>query len=134
MEDLFTRFWTDLVGRLTGPMTFRLILQPTMATIYALRDGLKDAAAGRPAYFWTLFANPESRRKLLSEGWKAVGRVILLGLVMDFIYQVIEFRWVYPGELILVALLLAAVPYLLLRGPFNRLARRWMQPRKVTTH
>jgi hypothetical protein len=133
MEDLFTRFWSDLVGRLTGPMTFRLILQPTMAAIYALRDGLKDARGGRPAYFWTIFNQPDARQKLLSEGWKAVGRVIVLGLVMDFIYQVIEFRWVYPGELIVVALLLAAVPYLLLRGPFNRLARRWMQSRKVTT-
>jgi hypothetical protein len=134
MDDLLTRFWTNLVGRLTGPMTFRLILQPTMAAIYALRDGLKDARQGRPAYFRTIFTQPDARRDLLAEGWKAVGRVIVLGLVMDFIYQVIEFRWVYPGELVVVALLLAAVPYLLLRGPFNRLARRWMQARKVRTH
>jgi hypothetical protein len=31
MDDTLTRFWNDLVGRLTGPMTFRLILQPVMA-------------------------------------------------------------------------------------------------------
>jgi hypothetical protein len=132
MDDILVRFWTDLVGRLTGPMTFRLILQPTMAMIYALRDGLKDARGQRPAYFWAIFTRPEARVDLLHEGGKAVGRVIVLGVVMDFIYQVIVFRWVYPGELIVVALLLAAVPYLLLRGPVNRIARRWTQRRDVT--
>ena len=37
MEELFTRFWEDLVGRVGGPMTFRLILQPIMAIIFAIR-------------------------------------------------------------------------------------------------
>jgi hypothetical protein len=30
---------------------------------------------------------------------------------------------VYPGELLLTALLLAVLPYVLLRGPINRIAR-----------
>ena len=55
MDDMTTRFWTDLIGRLTGPMTFRLILQPAMASLLAVRDGIKDAKAGRPAYFWAIF-------------------------------------------------------------------------------
>ena len=33
-------------------------------------------------------------------------------------------RFVYPLELLFTATLLALVPYALLRGPFNRLARR----------
>jgi len=32
------------------------------------------------------------------------------------------FRWIYPLEVLLVAFLLACVPYLLIRGPVNRLA------------
>ena len=28
MDDLFIRFRTDLVGRLTGPMTFHLLINP----------------------------------------------------------------------------------------------------------
>ena len=32
-------------------------------------------------------------------------------------------RFVYPGELLFTATVLALVPYALLRGPFNRLAR-----------
>ena len=127
MDDLGARFWEHLVGRLTGPMTFRLILQPSMATIYAVRDGIKDARQGRPAYFWSMFTTPGAARGLLAEGWKAVARVILLGVVMEAIYQFIVFRWVYPGELIVVVLALAFLPYLLMRGPVNRIARHWVR-------
>jgi hypothetical protein len=35
-------------------------------------------------------------------------------------------RFVYPLELLFTATLLALVPYALLRGPFNRLARLFL--------
>jgi hypothetical protein len=53
-----TRIWTDLVGRLSGPLTLRLFLQPVMASLFALRDGVRDAPAGRPPYLWTIFSEP----------------------------------------------------------------------------
>ena len=37
------------------------------------------------------------------------------------------FRWIYPFETLLVAFLLACVPYLLIRGPVNRIARAGRQ-------
>lgn len=125
-----SRFITDLIGRLHGPLTFRLILQPVMAILYATRDGLRDARGHRPAYFWALFTGAADRSELLQEAWKAVARVIALGVVMDVIYQFIVFRWLYPVELIIVVLLLAVVPYVLLRGPINRIARMWMGQRE----
>ncbi len=125
MEDWLTRVWTDLMGRVSGPMTFRLILQPVMALIFAVRDGRKDARENRPPYFRTLINDPAQRHPLLLEGFKAVGRVLVLGVVMDVIYQFIVFRWFYPLEALLVALILAFLPYLLMRGPANRLARHW---------
>lgn len=132
MDDPFFRMWTDLVGRLSGPMTFRLFLQPAMASLYALRDGVRDAREGRPAYFWALFTQPQRRGELFREGWTAVLRVITLGVVMDAIYQITQFRWIYPLELIVFVLLLAFVPYLLLRGPVNRLARMWLERRRTS--
>jgi hypothetical protein len=123
LDDTLSRFATDLIGRLTGPMTFRLILQPLMATLYAVRDGLKDAREGNPPYLRTLLLQRKDRRRLLRDGWKATGRIVLLGTVMDLIYQVSVLRRVYPLELIVVVLLLAFVPYLLVRGPVNRIAR-----------
>lgn len=41
MEETLTRFVSDLIGRLTGPLTLRLFLQPTVAGFFAVRDGLK---------------------------------------------------------------------------------------------
>ena len=125
MEDFFARVWEKLVGRVGGPMTFRLILQPLVAALLAIRAGLQDAREGRPAYFWTIFTDPVQRGALLREGWQAVAKVFCLALIIDAIYQWIVQRWLYPGEMLIVAIMLAIVPYLLMRGPVNRLARRW---------
>ena len=104
-------------------MTFRLILQPLMAALLALRAGLKDAREGRPAYLWTVLTDPAQRTELLHEGWKSIARVFFLAVIMDLIYQWIMQHWVYPLETLVVAILLAVVPYVLLRGPVNRIAR-----------
>jgi hypothetical protein len=122
MEDLFSRVVEDLVGRVSGPMKFRLILQPVMAAFFAIRSGLKDAKENKPPYFWAMFTNPESRGDMMRDGWKSVSRVFILGIIMDSIYQFIVFRWFYPVEALLVALILAFIPYLLIRGPVNRIA------------
>ncbi len=122
MDDLLTRLWENLGGRIGGPLTFRLILQPLVAAALAIRAGLLDARTGRPPYFWTILTNPAHRRDLLREGWKAVASVFAVAVVIDVAYQLIVFRWVYPGEVLIVAFLLACVPYLLIRGPANRIA------------
>ena len=124
MEDLFSRFVEDLVGRVSGPMKFRLILQPVTAVIFAILRGLKDAREGKPPYFWALFTDPAHRRDMLQDGWKSIGRVIIIAFVMDAVYQYVALRWFYPNEAILVAVILALVPYLMIRGPVNRIARR----------
>src|SRR4051794_11566822 len=110
MEDLLSglvnhlnRVLENLVGRLTGPMQFRLVLQPLTAGIFAVRAALHDAKLGRPAYFWDLLVTPDHRQQLLHEGWKDVGRVFLLALVIDVVYQTAVMRWVYPGEAIIAA-------------------------------
>jgi len=121
---MLARVWMNLGDRVGGPMTFRIILQPTMAALLAVRAGLKDAREGRPAYLWTLLTNPATRGDLLREGWKAIARVFFLAVIMDVIYQWIVTRWIYPLEVVIVAILLAVVPYLLIRGPVNRIARR----------
>jgi hypothetical protein len=123
MEDLLSRIIEDLVGRVSGPMKFRLILQPVMAAIFAIRSGLKDAREDNPPYFWAMFTNSNSRLDMMRDGWKSVGRVFILAIVMDAIYQFIVFRWFYPGEALLVAVILALIPYLLIRGPVNRIAK-----------
>jgi hypothetical protein len=121
--EVWHRVIESLFARLDGPLHFRLIVQPTMAAIFAIIDGVKDAKLGRPAYFWALVANPEQRKELLKIGWKRVGKIFFLAVILDIIYQLKVTHWVYPGETLIVAVLLAIVPYFLVRGPVNRLVR-----------
>ena len=121
MEEMLTRIMENLIGRVHGPMSFRLVLQPLMAIVFAIRDGRKDAREGRVPYFWAIFTSPEHRRELLREGWKSVGKIFIIAIVLDAVYQYLVARWFYPGEALVVAIALALVPYILLRGPVNRL-------------
>jgi hypothetical protein len=93
-----------------------------MAVGFAVRDGIRDAREARPAYFWALFTEPGHCRERLQAGWKSVGRVFIFACVLDAIYQFITVRWFYPMETLVVAVLLAIVPYVLMRGPVNRIA------------
>jgi hypothetical protein len=122
MDSVLTQFFADLAERLHGPFSFRFVVQPSMALLYAIRDGLGDARAGRPPYFWTMFTRPDERPRLLREGWKAMTRVLLFGVVIDVLYQLMVFGWVHPVQLVVVVLGLAFVPYVLMRGPVTRIA------------
>ena len=119
------RLWQNLFDRPGGPMVFRFFLQPTMAAIVAWRDGVNDARTGRSPFFVGALTDPTQRVVRLNEALVATARIILLGLVMDGIYQAIEFNYFHPAEAVIIALALAFVPYLLLRGLFARAARRW---------
>lgn len=123
------RFWHDLVERPSGPMAFRFVLQPAMPAIAAIRAGIKDARTGGSPYFW---AEPQERAPRLREALNATARIILLGLVMDVIYQALVLRIFYPGEALVTALTLAFIPYVLIRGPAARIARWRLATRAFT--
>jgi hypothetical protein len=97
-----------------------------MAVLAALHDGVRDARLGRSPYFWTVLSDPAKRGGRLREGLISTARIILLGFGMDGLYQWIVLKTFYPGEMVIVAILLAFVPYLLLRGPICRAARWWL--------
>ena len=125
LQGLLSRLWSDLVARPGGPLEFRLILQPLVAALFAVRDGRLDARTGRSPYFWTLVHDPARRRERLREGVTATVRGVLLGVAIDALYQFQVHGTVYPGEALGIALLLGFVPYLLIRGPTDRITRRW---------
>ncbi|HXC96851.1 MAG TPA: hypothetical protein VNU92_14210 [Edaphobacter sp.] len=124
-DDTLQRMAENFANRLTGPLHFRLLMQPAMAAFFGIRDGIKDAKVGRPPYFWTISTDPAHRTAFLKEGLKSVAKILILALILDAIYQYIELRWFYPGEAIIVAFVLAFIPYLLIRGPANRIAGWW---------
>jgi hypothetical protein len=128
-DESLGRLWTDILDRPGGPMTFRFILQPTMAIIAALRDGFHDARLGRRPYIWALIhgvRDSGGRSGRLWEGVVSTARILILGVVMDIIYQWKVLDTFYPGQSAVIAILLAFIPYLLLRGPFERIAHFWV--------
>jgi len=124
MDDIWNRFTTEMLARVSGPMKFRLLLQPVMAAFFAIRDGLRDARTGRRPYFWKIATDSTVRKQAAEEGWKSVGKVFILAVVLDVVYQLWVLHTVYPFQAFIVALILAIVPYLILRGIANRVARR----------
>ena len=124
MEEALRRGWENLIGRSDGPMNFRLFIQPAVAIFFAIRAGLRDARNGQPPFLWAILSDPGQRHELLRQGWKDVGTVFIVALILDSIYQVIVHSGIYTLELLITATILAIVPYAMIRGLVTRLARR----------
>jgi hypothetical protein len=60
---------------------------------------------------------------MLREGWRDVGKVFVIAIALDIVYQLIVLRWVYPGETLVVAAALALLPYLIVRGLVTRIVK-----------
>ena len=126
--DMIGRGWENFLARPSGSLNLRFIVQPTMTGLLALRAGIQDAREGRQGYLWALVSNPERRFQLLHDGWRGARTPFLVAIVLDCIYQLVTFQFIYPLELLFTATLLALIPYILLRGPFNRIARLFLPP------
>ena len=59
------RIWNSLLARPNGPFGFRFVLQPAMAAIIAVRDGLYDVKHDRSPFAWTIISNARERGKRL---------------------------------------------------------------------
>jgi hypothetical protein len=119
---LFSReFLTDIPKRLVGPGRFRFLLQPLIATVLGIRAGRADARAARPAYLWGLLFEPSLRRELLSSGFRSVANLVLMGILMDSVFQWLILGASYPGAALVVGPTLIATPYASARALTNRL-------------
>jgi len=100
-----------------------------MAVILAIRAGMKDASDHRSPYLWGLRYERSERGPLVRSALKDIGRLFLVAVVLDCIYQVVEIHWIYPVQALIVGFVLAIVPYVSVRGPVTRLASRSMARR-----
>jgi hypothetical protein len=123
MDDMWTRFASDMVARVSEADAIQTRASTGHGGIFAIRSGLADAKGGRPPFFWSLVSGSAPREALLESGWKSVGRVFILAVVLDVVYQLYVLRFVYPIQAFVVAFILAIVPYVILRGLVTRLAR-----------
>jgi hypothetical protein len=121
---LFSRaFVEDLPRRLMGPGRFRFILQPLVATVLGIRSGRADARAGRPPYLLGLVTDREYRRELMRDGLASIANLLLMGILLDSVFQWVILGQSYPGAALVVGPVLITTPYAIARSLSNRAAR-----------
>ena len=121
---LFSReFLDDIPRRLTGPGRFRFVLQPLMAIVLGVAGGLADARAGRPPYLYALILHRDHRRELMKSGFETVVNLLLMGVLLDAIFQWVILGSSHPGAALVVGPVLIVLPYTAARALANRLSR-----------
>ena len=116
-------FLEDLPKRLTGPGRFRFVLQPLVATLLGIRSGLADARAGRPPYLLGLLTEGPHRRELARDGLSTVANLLLMGILLDSVFQWMILGASYPGPALVVGPVLITAPYAIARALSNRATR-----------
>jgi hypothetical protein len=107
--ETLTRGWENLSGRLGGPMSFRLLMQPAVAIFFAVRAGVRDARENKPTFLGCALSNPSSWRARMRLSWKDVGAVFIIAVILDAVYQVLMHSGIFALELLITATLLALV-------------------------
>jgi len=127
MEE-FSRLVIDpLVARLTGPMSFRFIMQPLFAVALGIRDARTDTA---PFVVDLLFC-PATRRALLAGAIRRIAMPIVIGVVLDAVAQHFIFGHVKAVGALIVGATIIGIPYSLARGITNRLVVRFKAPKNA---
>jgi len=116
-------FLDDIPKRLTGPGRFRFVLQPLIAIVLGVLGGLADVRAGRPPYLYALILHRDQRRELVKSGFETVLNLLLMGILLDAIFQRVILGSSHPGAALVVGPVLVVTPYAVARALSNRLAR-----------
>ncbi len=58
---------------------------------------------------------------MLKNMWRIAGKVFLVAVVLDLIYQITVLHGIHPFQTLIVAILLALVPCVIVRGIGNRI-------------
>jgi hypothetical protein len=116
-------FLDDIPKRLTGPGRFRFVLQPLVAILLGIRSGMADARTGRPPYLLGLATDRQHRRELARDGFATVANLLLMGVLLDAVFQRVILGVSHPGAALVVGPVLIATPYAVARALSNRLAR-----------
>jgi len=123
---LFSRaFLEDIPKRLTGPGRFRFVLQPLIATLLGIRSGLADARAGRPPYLYGVLFHRGLRGELVRTGFETVVNLVLVGILLDAVFQWVILGVSHPGAALVVGPVLIGGPYALARAREPRLRPAW---------
>jgi hypothetical protein len=117
-------FLEDIPKRLAGPGRFRFVLQPLIAIILGVLNGLADKRAGRPPYLYGMFFHRNLRSDLVRTGISTIANLVLMGILLDAVAQRIILGVAHPGAALIIGPILVVTPYVIARALSNRLTRK----------
>ncbi len=120
---LINRGVDELLGRASGPLNFRLFVMPTVVTLIAIRAAWRDARQDKSPFVWAILTNQRERAHLLRSTVKDIARIFVVAVVLDTAYQLFVLKAFHIGQVLIVAVACAIVPYLVVRGPLGQLMR-----------
>jgi hypothetical protein len=82
-----------------------------------------DARGGRPPYLLGLASDRLRRRELAQDGLSIVANLLLMGILLDAVFQWVILGQSYPGAALVVGPVLIMTPYSLARALSNRATR-----------
>ena len=82
-----------------------------MSAALAVRDRVRDTRQGTPPYLWSIIFDSGNRAAHIREGLRATSTIIFLALILDVTYQITVLEEFYPGEALIVGVILGLVPY-----------------------
>jgi hypothetical protein len=93
-----------------------------LAILLGVRDGRRDAKAGRPPYVLSLLRDSDKRRANLGEALKSLAVPLTLGMGLSLLFQ-----WIIRGVVHLLpaigfGVFLIGLPYAIARALSNRVA------------
>ena len=116
-------FIEDIPKRLMGPGRFRFVLQPLFAIILGVLNGLADARAGRPPYLYGILFHRNLRSELAKTGFSTIVNLLLMGILLDVVFQRIILGVAHPGPALIIGPILIVTPYAGARSLSNRMTR-----------
>lgn len=118
---VFESILEKFVSRIDGPLGFRFILQPLVAILLGVQDGIKDSRAGSSPFLKDFTIHPHRRITLLKSAGVSVIKPVIVGIVTDAIAQLLIFNTIRPLGAVLTGTLIIAIPYVTTRGIVNRI-------------
>jgi hypothetical protein len=119
----FQAIGRDLSGRgiFGGSFQLRLILQPLLALLLGVRFGIRDAKAGKRAFFLTMVTDKKERWPSLKQGLRDAIVPLCIAFLTDGILQRMINGHIRPMAAVVVGALLVFLPFMIGRGASNRI-------------
>ncbi len=118
--------WEYFSRMLHGPGAFRILVQPCIAVLIGLHDGIRDSRLGRDPYFKLLcLLRGPSRWREVRGGAHAIAVPLILGVSLSIIFQHIIMSRVRLLPALGFAVFLVAFPYVAARALANRALSAW---------